>query len=367
MMFIDGSWLYASTPKLAESYGKPDYHVDFGRLPSVLADQIRKQPGVGELDFVRTYLFGSYPSNCDPADHEVAERQLKFFNMLKEEFHYEVEVFPINFMGKRLRKSDRVATDTFEPKEKAVDVSLATTMAILAALPGAYDIAIAVVGDRDFVPALQQIRRLGKRVAIASIKRCCSAELADPIDQERVKDYDVFWLDDLVIELELKYERHRIPCESPTHVGERLVLTEYHPRKSEKFYCDACRKEFVRQKHDAQREYVATHVKSTPAGETVEPASLGQELSGVIKRKLPERGYGFIGAADGEDYYFHFSDLASTLEFETMPEGFPVQFQVKRLPGDGKAGAAQDVRPQNNWVTAAGWPGSSGAIPRNGC
>ena len=32
MIFIDGSWLYASNPKLADSYGKPDYHVDFGRL-----------------------------------------------------------------------------------------------------------------------------------------------------------------------------------------------------------------------------------------------------------------------------------------------------------------------------------------------
>ena len=65
MLFIDGTWLYSNTPKLAELYGKGDFQVDFGWLPKVLAEEVNKQLGGVEVDVVRTYLFGSYASNYD--------------------------------------------------------------------------------------------------------------------------------------------------------------------------------------------------------------------------------------------------------------------------------------------------------------
>ena len=52
------------------------------------------------------------------------------------------------------------------------------------------------LGDRDFLPVLQSVRRLGKRVAIASIRGCCAGEYYDPQDQARIRDMDVIWLDD---------------------------------------------------------------------------------------------------------------------------------------------------------------------------
>ena len=170
MVFIDGSWLYANTPRLAESYGKKSFQIDFGKLPAVVAEAVREQLGNTEVDVVRTYLFGSYASNNHPADDAIVQRRLDFYDMLREEHHYEVEVFPINFRGRRLRKADRDPADTFEAKEKCVDISLATSMLYFAAIPFAYEIAIAVVGDQDFKPVLQHVRQLGKRVAIASIK-----------------------------------------------------------------------------------------------------------------------------------------------------------------------------------------------------
>ena len=136
--------------------------------------------GGAEIDVVRTHLFGSYAANYDLRDDEAVQRWLDFFDRLKEEYHYEVELFPVNFMGRRLRKIDRAIDDPFEPKEKCVDISLATAMMYYAAIPSAYDVGVAVIGDRDFAPMLQTVRKLGKRVSIASIKGSCSPEFADP-------------------------------------------------------------------------------------------------------------------------------------------------------------------------------------------
>ena len=352
MLFIDGTWLYASTPKLGESYGKSDYHIDFGLIPDVLAEEIGKQLRWSEVDVVRTYLFGSYAANYDIRDDEVAQRSRDFFSMLKEEYHYEVEVFPIDFRGRRLRKSDRDPSDLFEPKEKCVDLALATRLLFLAAMPHVYDIAIAVLGDQDFKPVLQHVRILGKRVAIASIRGCCSSEFADPANEAGVKDFDIIWLDDLLQRLELKYEPQQRICESPLHKGDRKVWDAFRPRKGQKFYCKDCREEFARQKLESQRQYVATGIDTSAPSEGLPstvphvPIVPGQTLSGTVKRTIPDRGYGFIAAADQADYYFHSTDLDPGLDFGTLVEGARVTFEVKRLPTNDKAGAAGRVRRQ---------------------
>ena len=40
MLFIDGTWLYFNTPKLGKVYGQGEYHLDFGKLPKVLAEEV---------------------------------------------------------------------------------------------------------------------------------------------------------------------------------------------------------------------------------------------------------------------------------------------------------------------------------------
>lgn len=343
MIFIDGTWLYSNTPKLAETYGKPDYHVDFGKLPRVLAQQVSEQMGGSEVDVVRTYLFGSYATNYAPQDEEAVQRRLDFYSMLKEEYHYEVETFPINFRGRRLRRADRDPYDTFEPKEKCVDIALAASILFYAAIPYAFDIAICVLGDQDFKPVLQYARRLGKRIAIVSIKGSCAPEFADFRDEARVKDFDTIWLDDLVDQLELKYEKHQLRCESPNHVGDRMVWTTFHPRKGQRFYCDECRAAFARQSQQAEEEAVGRAVPST----TFSSSSAPVVLIGELKKKVADRGYGFIQASDGKDYFFHLSDLEDGLDFDTLEEGFPLRFEVRREPTVEKAGAAMHVRRAN--------------------
>jgi cold shock CspA family protein len=339
--------------------------------------------GSVDVDVVRTYLFGSYASNYDLRDDDAVQRRLDFFSMLREEYHYEVETFPINFRGRRIRKVDRGPEDDFEPKEKCVDIALATAMLYYAAVPYVYDIAIAVVGDQDFKPVLQHVRRLGKRVAIASAKRSCAPDFSDPRDEARVKDFDLIWLDDLLQRLELKYESHQLHCESPIHRGDRLLWTTFHPRRGQKFYCDECRAEFNRRKQESQYAYagyrpddLADGLPESASGERIpneqmangrvgeplfddaalqndpysSPGAAGAEpLRGVVKGRREGRDYAFISAENGRDYYFHQSDflpsdVASDPTFDELSDGQEVEFEVKREPSRGKAGAARAVR-----------------------
>lgn len=332
MLFIDGTWLYCNTPKLGLAQGKSDYHLDFGKLPGALVECIERQMGGGaRVDLVRTYLFGSYAANCDPRDDDARQRRLDFFARLREDYHYELEIFPINFFGRRLKRADRDPADTFEPREKCVDIALATTVLYYAAIPHAYDIALLVIGDQDFKPVLQAARKLGKRVALASIKGSCAPELCDARDEARVRDFDVVWFDDLASRLELRYDRHLLTCESPMHKGPREVWTTFHPRRGQQFFCETCREEFSR-------------LRNGRTGESEFAGKPGQDMHGTVIKKVAERGFGFIHAADGKDYFFHLADLAPGLDFDTVQEGMPVIFAIKREATAERGGTAQNVR-----------------------
>lgn len=350
MIFIDGTWLYLNTPKLAMEHDQ-DFHIDYGLLPKVLSSRVCEQMGIPVADTVRTHLFGSIAANYNLLDEDSVQRRQDFFDRLREDYHYEVDIFPINFHGRRLKKKDRTAGDDFEPKEKCVDIALATAILYNAAIPHAYDIAIAVVGDRDYIPVLQNVRKLGKRVVIASIKNSCAPEYSDPLDQKRVKDLGIIWLNDVIPDIELKYEQRQLECQSPLHAGDKKEWTTFRPRRGMPFFCDDCRRRFSEQKAVMQRELVS----SAPSSQDVleddddmlgniikEPLTSGMVAGDVCDKKI-EKGYGFINADNGRQYFFHLTDLED-IRWDTIDIGTRVVFQVKKEPADGKAGAAGNVR-----------------------
>ena len=344
MVFIDGSWLYANTPRLADSLGQKGFQIDFGKLPAVLAGAVRRHLDATEVDVVRVYLFGSYASNCDPLDDVPVQRRIDFYDLLREEHHYEVEVFPINYRGRRLRKADRDPTDPFEPKEKCVDIALATSMLYFAAIPFAYDIAIAVIGDQDFKPALQLVRRLGKRVAIASIKGSCAEDIADPTDQARIKDFDVIWIDDFLEDLELKRPPHLLECQSPSHAGVRMVKTTFYPRRGQRFYCEDCRARFDRQRQEQGYGNRFGEQAGNPekvAGETIGQVVKGQ-VAAINANALGP--FAFMRTVAGNDYYFNPTLLEGELRWENVKEGTALQAEIVRLPANGKAGMVRKVK-----------------------
>ena len=64
--------------------------------------------------------------------------------------------------------------------------------------------------------------------------------------------------------------------------------------------------------------------------------------TGTVKKVVAERGFGFITAEDGKDYFFHRSALAPTLDFDRLEGGEQVQFEVEQDP---KGARAKNVEP----------------------
>ena len=56
-------------------------------------------------------------------------------------------------------------------------------------------------------------------------------------------------------------------------------------------------------------------------------------MNGTIPRLVPERGFGFIRADDGQEFFFHRTALHAT-RFEDLAPGTAVEFQVSREEGD---------------------------------
>ena len=54
-------------------------------------------------------------------------------------------------------------------------------------------------------------------------------------------------------------------------------------------------------------------------------------MKGKIKRLIRDRGFGFIDAEDGEEFFFHRSALEG-VEFEALEEGDSVEFNSEKGP-----------------------------------
>ena len=51
--------------------------------------------------------------------------------------------------------------------------------------------------------------------------------------------------------------------------------------------------------------------------------------TGTIKKVVSDRGFGFISAEDGKDYFFHRSGLDPSLDFDSLATGEQVTFEVE--------------------------------------
>jgi cold shock protein len=64
-------------------------------------------------------------------------------------------------------------------------------------------------------------------------------------------------------------------------------------------------------------------------------------LTGSVKKVVNERGFGFIAADDGQEYFFHRSGVDSSLDFDRLAGGERVTFDIER---SDKGPRAQQVR-----------------------
>lgn len=329
MIFIDGSWLYNNFRNLGD-----DFQIDYGKLPEVIGKEVADRIRYDQVDIVRTFLFGSNATNYLDEDKDMVKRRRVFYDILREEYGYDVEVHLVDYRNRRLKKKDRHPDDDFVPQEKCVDVALTSSMLYFSALPHAYDIAVMVGGDRDYTPLLQKVRQLGKRVAIVSIHGACSYDLMEAKNSKKVRDFDVIWLNDLLPEIQMSNVEREIVCQSPFHTGDNPVKTDEFVRKSRAFFCKECRDKMRDERtqfdHGGNSEYDPEDGEEDGEENWVEGnLRTGDTFTGIIKRLMEHCG--FIETEQG-DFYFGMDDCATDTDFFNLQPGATVEFVVSKAP-----------------------------------
>ena len=64
---------------------------------------------------------------------------------------------------------------------------------------------------------------------------------------------------------------------------------------------------------------------------------VSQVATGTIKKVVADRGFGFITAEDGKDYFFHRNGLQLSLDFDRLQGGEQVEFEVQQSPKGPRA------------------------------
>jgi cold shock CspA family protein len=59
--------------------------------------------------------------------------------------------------------------------------------------------------------------------------------------------------------------------------------------------------------------------------------------TGTVKKVIADRGFGFIVAEDGKDYFFHRDGLLAPLDFDRLVGGERVSFEVEASPKGPRA------------------------------
>jgi uncharacterized LabA/DUF88 family protein len=136
--------------------------------------------------------------------------QTAFYRMLKEKLRWETVLFPLGnktFHCRNCNKIHRLKT------EKGVDVAIATKM-LTHAINKAFDTAILLSGDKDYLDTVRTVKNLGLRVEIVSFRHSLSPDLA------RESSASVIFLDELQNEIELAHpDREAEKLESSDEAG----------------------------------------------------------------------------------------------------------------------------------------------------
>jgi uncharacterized LabA/DUF88 family protein len=161
MVFIDGSNLHHAVERRQRK--DTSFRIDYQKLVGAL---------VGARKLVRAYYYGSRPM------HAVAEQE-SFFKKL-ERLGFEISIKTLK-VREKICKSCGQAQRTYI--EKGVDVALITDLLAFGFRNG-YDTAIIVSGDNDFLGAINEVKRLPRRVEIAAF--------SDSVSEETQRKADAF-------------------------------------------------------------------------------------------------------------------------------------------------------------------------------
>jgi uncharacterized LabA/DUF88 family protein len=119
--------------------------------------------------------------------------QTNFYRMLKEKLRWETTIFPL---GSKTLRCDSCHHTKRVLTEKGIDVAIATKL-LTHAINRAFETAILVSGDKDYLETVRVVKNLGMRVEIVSFRQSLSRELANE------SSAPILYLDDIRNEIEL--------------------------------------------------------------------------------------------------------------------------------------------------------------------
>jgi uncharacterized LabA/DUF88 family protein len=139
MIFIDGSNFYHG---LKKNTGK-DIDIDFSKLGKSIS---------GKRRLIRIHYYNApLDQKMNPGKYK---KQQKFFERLRKTPNFKLVLVRLQ---KRIVKGKTIYV------VKGDDIHIATDMIVLAS-KNAYDTAVLVSGDGDFVPAVKAVQEMGKQV-----------------------------------------------------------------------------------------------------------------------------------------------------------------------------------------------------------
>jgi CspA family cold shock protein len=65
--------------------------------------------------------------------------------------------------------------------------------------------------------------------------------------------------------------------------------------------------------------------------------------TGTIKKLVSDRGFGFIAASDGKEYFFHRNSLETSTDFDRLIGGERVEFEIEASPKGPQAASVRLV------------------------
>ena len=181
MFFIDGTWLWHN---MMSQKQRTNTKLNLYKLPLEILKVLPYRTSLKQIT-----ISASLPRNVDARDEKLVKKRERFFNLLYIKCEYTLDIYWIDFQGRRLLKKDRHPNDSWEPKEKYVDISVTSNLLYHAACNN-YDEAVVITGDKDFIPALIKANWLNKGITIATFRNSCSYQLA--------KMYNTIFIDDII-------------------------------------------------------------------------------------------------------------------------------------------------------------------------
>lgn len=177
IMFIDNSNVFKNLPKISS-----DFRIDYKKFHNLM----EKNGKIWETHFFATEAV----DNISPTD-----RQNDFYNFLRYTLDYVIHTVQLKVRTVRCQNCNSEWT-TYT--EKGIDVWL-TTKLLLLLHHDAFDTAILVSGDGDYLEAVKAVRSMGKRVELVAFKASHSRELVDECNS-------VIFFEDISREIEMVQE-----------------------------------------------------------------------------------------------------------------------------------------------------------------